>query len=290
MNKRLFIGQLYGMTLALIVFLAAAPAQDRPVEIRLNHDALGKAATIDVRVGAKTYPFLLDTGSGMTIITPDLAKEIGCTPFGRVSGLEAAGKKLDLARCDGVELKIGDRAVKTNAAVRSIMPFFSPETPTIGGVIALQTFENEALTIDLAGNRIWLETETSLAARTREMKALETRVSRPFAGAGLDVLAAANTPQGKIWLQFDTGNLNWSHIAPHALKQLDVSLDAPNKAKTVKPVGLELAGLGAFEFMAREREMIYDVRLNYDTLVRLVYTVDLKTGRMWAKIVEPAIK
>ena len=52
----------------------AAAALVQPLEIKLNHDALGKAATVNLQIGGKTYPFLLDTGSGITMISPDLAK------------------------------------------------------------------------------------------------------------------------------------------------------------------------------------------------------------------------
>jgi hypothetical protein len=33
----------------------------------------------------------------------------------------------------------------------------------------------------------------------------------------------------------------------------------------------------------REREMIYDGMLNFDTIAKYVFTIDLKNGRMWAK-------
>jgi predicted aspartyl protease len=283
--KILFIKQFCAVlfTFVLLAGSIAAQTAEQPIEINLDHKALGKAATVSVQIGAKTYPFLLDTGSGVTIITPEIAQEIGCTPFGRISGLDTYGKKLDMQRCDQVELKMDGFTAKVDAAVRNIMPFFSPETPQIGGVIALQTFENKAITIDLAGNKIRVETADSLAERIKEMRQLETRVSRPFTGVGLEILAAASTPKGKVWMIFDTGNTNWSHVAPHALNQIGVSLDAPNKAKIVKPVKLDINGFGQFEFMGREREMIYDVRLNYDTLTKLVYTVDLRTGKMWVK-------
>ena len=287
MKITIYMKQLFAILLTVLLCGATLSAQNnRPVEIKLEHDALGKAATVNVQIGTKTYPFLLDTGSGVTMITPEVAREIGCVPFGRISGLDAFGKKLDLPRCDQVALKIGDFSRKVDTAVRDIMPFFSPETPQIGGIVALQTFENQMLTIDLAGNRIVLETEGTLAERTGPMKLLETRISRPFTGVGLEILAAAKTPKGNVWMLFDTGNTNWSHIAPHALKQLDINLDAPNKAKIVKPVKFDVVGLGQFEIMGREREMIYDVRVNYDTLTKLVYTMDLRNGKMWAKISE----
>lgn len=74
-----FIRQLFGIFLTVMLLGAAASAQTgKPVEINLEHDALGKAPTINVQIGGKTYSFLFDTGGGVTAISPAIAKEIGC--------------------------------------------------------------------------------------------------------------------------------------------------------------------------------------------------------------------
>lgn len=65
---------------------------------------------------------------------------------------------------------------------------------------------------------------------------------------------------------------------------LGINFDAPNRAKMSKPVKLDLVGLGTIEMPARERQMIYDGMLNYDTISRWTVTIDLRTGKMWAKI------
>jgi hypothetical protein len=51
-----------------------------------------------------------------------------------------------------------------------------------------------------------------------------------------------------------------------------------------KPVKLDLAGLGTIEMPGRERQMIYDGMLNYDTISKMTVTIDLRAGKMWAKI------
>ena len=62
---------------------AQATGGEQPVEIKLEHDALGEAPTINVEIGGKVYQFLFDTGGGgITTVTPIIAKEIGCQPFG----------------------------------------------------------------------------------------------------------------------------------------------------------------------------------------------------------------
>lgn len=283
---KFFIRQLYAVVLTVILSVAAASAQNgsQPVEIRLEHDALGKAPTINVQIGNKIYPFLFDTGGGITTITPAIAREIGCEPFGQITGWNAGGARLDFKRCDDVELKLGNHSTRVDAAVFEIMHFFSPETKEIGGILSLQTFAGKTITIDLSGNLVTLETEKSFAERVKDMKRLESRIGSQGGGAVIDIFVAANTPKGKIWMEFDTGNFNTLQFAPHAQEMLGINFDAPNRAKTAKPVKLELVGLGPIEAVGRERQMIYDGMLNYDTISKWLVTIDLKTGGMWAKI------
>lgn len=256
-------------------------------EIKLEHDVLGKAPTINVQIGAKTYPFLFDSGGGITLISPAVAKEIGCTPFGQVTGFNAGGTRLDFKRCDNVDLKTGDYSTRLNVGVFEVMSLFGPDTKEIGGFVSLQTFENRVITVDLAGNKIIVESENSMKERIKDMKPLESRIGSQGGGAVIDLFVAANTPKGKIWMEVDTGNFSTLQFAPHAQEMLGINFDAPNKAKMTKPVKLEIAGLGEIEMPARERAMIYDGMLNYDTLSKMILTVDLRTGRTWAKFNQP---
>ncbi|MDQ4121193.1 MAG: hypothetical protein M3209_07090 [Acidobacteriota bacterium] len=256
----------------------------QPIEIKLEHDVLGKAPTINVQVGDKIYPFLFDTGGGITTITPAIAKEIGCEPFGQITGFNAGGTRLDFKRCDDIGLKLGNFSTRVNTGTFEIMHFFSPDTKEIGGFISLQTFANRTITIDLSGNRLIVETESSAAERVKDMKALESRIGSQGGGAIIDIFVAANTPKGKIWMEFDTGNFSGILFSPHAQEMLGINFDAPNRAKMSKPVKLDIIGLGTIEMPARERNMIYDGMLNYDTISKWIVTIDLKTGKMWAKI------
>ena len=285
-----FIRQLFGILFTVILLGTAASAQmtkpstgNQPIEINLEHDALGKAPTINVQIGGKTYPFLFDTGGGITTITPAIAKEIGCEPFGQITGFNAGGTRLDFKRCDNVDIKLGNYQTRVNTGLFEVMQFFSPDTKEIGGIVSLQTFENKIITIDLAGNRLIVETEDSLAERIKDMKPLESRIGSQGGGGIIDIFVAANTPKGKIWMEFDTGNFSTLLFSPHAQEMLGINFDAPNRAKMSKPVKLDLVGLGTIEMPARERSMIHDGMLNYDTISKWVVTIDLRNGKMWAK-------
>jgi hypothetical protein len=99
-------------------------ADNSPTEIKLEHDALGKAPTINVQVGNKTYPFLFDTGGGITTISPSIAKEIGCEPFGQITGFNAGGTRLDFKRCDNVDFRLGNFSTCVNTGVFEIFALF----------------------------------------------------------------------------------------------------------------------------------------------------------------------
>ena len=284
--KNLYNGKLVIVFLSVFSFFGLKIAA-QPMEIKLEHDTLGKAPTINVRIGAKTYPFLFDSGGGITLISPALAKEIGCTPFGQVAGFNAGGTRLDFKRCDNVDLRMGDYSTDLNVGVYEVMTLFSPDTKEIGGFISLQTFENRVITIDLAGNKIIVENENSMKERIKDMKPLESRIGSQGGGAIIDLFVAASTPKGKIWMEVDTGNFSTLQFAPPAQEMLGINFDAPNKAKTTKPAKLDIVGLGEIEMPARERSMIYDGMLNYDTLSKMILTVDLRTGKTWAKFNPP---
>ena len=254
------------------------------MEIKLDHTALGKAPTVSVQVGKKTYPFLFDSGMGVTMITPDIAQEIGCQPFGQLAAVNAGGERVNLQRCASSTLTIDSFTKTGETTVFNLMTFFSDKAPQIGGAVSLHTFEGQVLTMDLAKDRLWLESDESFKQRVAGMKELESRIARPGSGNIVDLFVAANTPKGKMWFLFDTGNFGWTHISPTALEMLGTNLDAPNKAKTIKPILLDLVGLGPVEIPMRERNMIYDGQINYDTAVRMVVTVDLRNGRTWAKL------
>src|SRR5690606_9857200 len=106
------------------------------------------------------------------------------------------------------------------------------------------------------------ETEKSFAERIKDMKRLESRIGSQGGGAIIDLFVAANTPKGKIWMEFDTGNFSALQFAPRAQEMIGINFDAPNRAKTSKPVKLDLVGLGTIEMPGRERNMIYDGMLN----------------------------
>jgi hypothetical protein len=271
--------------LIIIVFLLTIwtkiEAKDSPFEIKLDHALLGKTPTVEVVVGGKTRLFYFDSGGGISGISPALAKEIGCAQVGDMVGYNAGGDKSSGPRCEDVTFSISGFTVTRDIGVFDPNPYFPNADGKLDGSIALDAFDGRALTMDLAGNLLTVETEKSLKARTREMKPLAARMSREMGGAALDIFLGAQTPNGRIWMLADTGNTNKMLLTPSAQKQLGINFDDAVGEKRIKPVKINLINLGEIEMESRERVMIYDGMLNYDLLAKLVLTADFRTGRVW---------
>jgi hypothetical protein len=283
MNKAIIFSLLI-MVCALSA-MAQTSGKNLPLEIKFGREALGKVPTIEVFFNGKKRLFYFDSGGGISAISPALAKEIGCEPFGEMTAYNAGGMKFSAKRCEDVAMKIGDFAVKRDVAVFDPMQFFPKATTQMVGSIALDAFDGQLVTLDFKGDRLWVEGEKSFKRRIKEMKPLVSRLSREGGGGTLDVFIAAQTPRGRIWLLYDTGNTNKLLFRPSAQEQLGINFKDAVGDKKIKSVKFDMIGLGAIEAEAREREMIYDGMLSYEIIERMVWTIDFRTGKTWAKII-----
>jgi hypothetical protein len=256
----------------------------KPVELVFGREKLGNVPTLEVVINGKARSFYFDSGGGVSAISPALAKEIGCVPFGGQAAYNAGGAKFTIKRCENVMMNIGGYAVKKDVTVFDPMPFFPNAKGLIEGSIALDAFDNQVITIDLIKNRLRVETEKSFKNRIKDMKPLASRLSREVSGFSLDVFVAANTPKGKIWMLLDTGNTNKMLFTSTAQEILGVNLKSETGEKLTKPVKLDLVGLGSVEADSRERDMIYEGMLSYEVIEKMLFTIDFQTGRMWAKL------
>jgi hypothetical protein len=246
------------------------------VELRLA-PYIASLRTIAVRVVDETMPFLLDTGGGLTVLTPEIARAAGCIPFGRVTGFRSSGERLDFPRCGPVTLRLGSMIVRTEAAIFDLAPLLKG-APPVGGIISLHTLHGRAVTLDLRANRLIIETSRSLARRIRGASQIPVRASRQAGGAALDLFLEVRTPHGSIWLELDSGNAGPVLISPHAMAQLGVSLSPEQPGR----VALDVPGLGPTSVDAVVKDLIYDGLLNAAFMESIVLTVDLAAERAWA--------
>lgn len=234
--------------------------------------------TLQVKAGSRTGTFMLDTAGGLTQISPEFARKVGCEPWGRVTGFQMMGARFETQQCDDLRLEVAGLPLTVPvAAVFDPMVSFPHEPEPIDGVLALDAFAGRALTLDLGHGRMTVETPESLAERTRTMREGEARLAREVQGAALSVFAAARTRKGLAWFELDSGNggtlLVSKHLAP--LLGLDPKVEQP------QPARFELLGGATVEGDVYVPDMIIDGNVGMPFLSRWVVTLDLARSRVW---------
>jgi hypothetical protein len=253
-----------------------APALRSPVELALT-PYVRSLRTIAVSAGGETGAFLLDTGGGLTVLTPQAARGVGCAPFGRVTGFRSSGERIDFPRCGPVTLRLGAHSVRTESAILDLAPLLG-DAPAVAGIVSLDTLRGAAFTLDLSANRLILETPTSLARRVKSLPELSIRTSRQAGGAALDLFLEARANPGSIWLELDSGNAGPVLLSPHAITQLGLVLSPDQPQRVI----LDMPGLGTLPLGAVVKDLIYDGLLNVAFLESIILTVDLSSERAWA--------
>jgi Aspartyl protease len=234
--------------------------------------------TVTVKVGSETGTFLLDTASGISLVSPDFAKKVGCEPWGRLTGFQMFGRRLDTPQCSDLSFEAAGLTLRApTVAVLDFSPFLEKGSTPLDGVLALDVFAGQALTLDLGNERLIVETPESLAARTQTMREGQARLSREMQGAALSVFTAVRTPKGLAWFELDSGNggtlLMSQHIAP--------VLGVESKGEQPQPARFELVGGVPVEGNFHVPDMIIDGNLGMPFLSKWLVTLDLARSRVW---------
>ncbi len=258
---------------------ARPSAEDAPAVLPLS-PYLGRLVTAAVSIGGKERTLIFDTGGGQTSISPRVAQELGCVPFGRQVGFRMSGERVEMPVCDAVAISVsGAPPVGQAVGVLDIAAFLPKEAPPVDGTLALSSFAGGAVTIDLAGRRLIRETAASLARRTATMREFPVRLATGPDGAELVAYVGIPARGGRVWLELDSANLDLVLLDPHAAAALGVS-SAGESADPV-PLRLNLTDAVAIDTEARVRPLIHDGALNAAFFLSHVVTLDLRACRLW---------
>jgi len=261
---------------ALLLSVAAAPAAaERTLELQPLRERL---RTTRVEINGQAGDFLLDTGGGVTVISPGFAERIGCRPWGRITGFRMFGDRLDMQRCDGVSvaaqgLDLGRRTV----AVLDSTPFLQPGEVPPDGSLAMDMFADRVVTLDVTGNRLIVEDEASLPARIAGATELPLRVSREV--WGVDPYVGVDTPQGRLWFILDSGAGGVLLVARDNAEAfgLDPAAEGP------QPLRFDLAPGVAVEGPAVTPEMSLLGNLGMPFMRDYQLTIDFPNQRLWVR-------
>jgi len=246
--------------------------------------------SVTVTVLGEPRRFLFDTGGGQTIISPALAEEAGCDPYGRSVGFRMSGERVDFETCAEFRLQIGDYATGPRpVVVWDVGAVLPGELPPLDGVISLKSFDDELITLDLAQSQITVETGQSFQHRTAAMSPLPMQVATGQSGSGIVVYVGADVGGRRLWLQFDTGNIEGVQLSPDVVELFGVSLSEGQQetlesqgAVSVDSISMIIPGLGSIPISAVIRPLVIDGALSFDFIERWVFSLDLRSHRLWA--------
>jgi hypothetical protein len=192
--------------------------------------------TVEAVVGRDTVPFLFDTGGGVTVISPEVARSIGCAPFGRMIGHRMTGEPVEFQRCDSVEIVVG--ALKLShapVAVLDVNALLPAELPKLGGVLSLDSFRGRILLIDWPAGRVTVR-DASARAPADFPASLPLRFATGDNGESLVVLVPVSGTRGPLWLLLDSGNIRGTLLGRHVVRETLVPLDG-ERAQLTLPGG-----------------------------------------------------
>jgi hypothetical protein len=128
----------------------AAP-NEKPVSVPITMH--GVYVYVPVRLNGKPATFVLDSGAGMNVVTPEAARRLGIAPDPRkadVIGAGGAAASASMARID--RLEVGETKLSGQPAV--VIPL--PEVLACDGLLGAGFFHQWVVTVDYAGSRLVL--------------------------------------------------------------------------------------------------------------------------------------
>ena len=261
--------------LVVLVALATGGRAAMPAVVPLSPWA-GLLRSVTVTVDGTAHPFIFDTGGGTTMITPEVAASVGCTPYGRTIGFRMSGERVEFEYCDNVALRLGQVALAREPVgvydLKSILP---AGLPRADGVLSLRSFRDRPVTIALGAGRLTLETAGSLAARVRRMRRLTIRIATGPSGAETTVYVAARVGGRRVWLLLDSGNGDPALVAPHVAAMAGLK-------GTEGDAVIQIDGVGPVQLPIRPKPIIYDGVLGAGFIQDWILTFDLASARAWA--------
>lgn len=261
------------------------PLPAQPVEVALD-TYFRDLKTIRLTSGTDTLSMLLDTGGGYTLLTVEAAERLGCTPFGATSGHRMSGERVQFRWCSAVPLSLGGTPIGGDVtAVFDLMKLLPAELPKLDGVLSLDVFAGRVVTIDLARNRLILESAGSTDARRAGMRALTARAATGEDGSSLTIFLAARASPVPTWLLLDSGNLVGTILSPEAAARMGIAFPGPGADGTARAdsATVEVLGAGVVIEPVTVRPLIHDGALGAEFMKRGAFTFDLRGKQPWVR-------
>jgi len=159
---------------------------------------------LQVDVGGRRLPFILDFGAGITVLSKQVCETLKCTPAGRMAGVRHTGEVLELALISLPVLQLGPiRRSHLTGAVMDLTAW--QQVAPVAGVLSLQLLEHTPFELDVTGRRLTLNPAPSRGPATNAVATRVAVIRQHPATVEIDVpVFLAGQRLG--WAQLDTGS------------------------------------------------------------------------------------
>lgn len=223
-----------------------------------------------VSAGTESLTFLLDTGGGASFITPQVAARIGCRPFGRDAGHRMTGEQVEFERCEALDITVGNwRRRLEPVAVFDVNALLPAELPRLDGVLALDAFERQVITINWPVGVLTVH-GASENDHASPKHPVPVRIATGDTGRFYSAFVPVAASRGRLWFLLDSGNIRGTLVAQHVVRQglLDVGPDGD--------VMLKIGDLPAISIRADTADLLIDGTVGTAWLMRGPVTLDLR--------------
>jgi hypothetical protein len=233
---------------------AATGAQLKPIVISLVPYA-DEHWAFKAKIKGREELFVMDTGGGLTAVSPEAAAEIGCEPWGRLTGFRMRGDRLDLKRCENVEIDTGRLVLRpATTGIWDFNKMLPPGASPIAGNVGLDAFAGKVVTLDIGNRQLVIETPESLKKRVAVAKEVPVQFVKEVEGYSTTIARALDTPKGRIWMHLDSGDDVPLTLGSHIAAALGVD---PSK-KHGQNLNTTLAGDVSLEGSVEIKDIIFD--------------------------------
>ena len=237
--------------------------------------------TVDIIINGEKYNFLFDTGGGETFISPDIANLLNKEIYGCPTGIRMDGEMFKYQKADSVTLKISHTEIFHNTVgVWNIMDILPKELPKIDGILSLKSFVNKVLTIDLSDNILIIEDIISAKKQISTKELLPSRFASGPDGSELSVLIGLDKNNKTYWFLFDTGNIGPVIISSECKVPWKLQSTPADSANVSSGVELVM-GKNKIEADAYSKNILYEGVLNFKSLSKYIFTIDLQKKEVW---------
>jgi hypothetical protein len=136
------------------------------------------------------------------------------------------GEPVAFQACDSIGFVLDGWAVRhAPVAVFDVNPLLPPTLPNLDGVLSLETFRGQVITIDWPRSRIVVHSADEVGT-VLARQGLPVRFATGDNGGSITVLVPVASRRGPLWFLLDSGDILGTLIAPHVLRDSLLTLRA----------------------------------------------------------------